>query len=116
MTNAGIFIGWNGVVPGRETMAHELFQSATSYWTKRERAGDIDSFEPILLTRHGDALNGFFLVRGERTKLDALKRTNDYLNIITQAGHYMEGLQIVDAYLGDSLDDMMKRWRDVITR
>jgi hypothetical protein len=116
MTNAGIFIGWNGVIPGRETMAHELFQSATAFWTKRQRDGDIESFEPVLLTRHGEALNGFFLIRGDRTKLETLKRTNDYLNMIVQADHFLAGLQIVDTYMGNTLDDMMKRWRDIITR
>lgn len=44
----------------------------TGRWVIVARKGEIDGFDPVLLDAHGEDLNGFFLIKGDRRKLDAL--------------------------------------------
>ena len=75
MADAAILIGWNEPKPGRESMAAQLFADTMKYYTTLVEQRAIESFEPVILTRHGGDFNGFILLRGEAAKLDALQRS-----------------------------------------
>lgn len=115
MSNA-IIIGWNRPVPGRERDANELFASSIAYWNKQKQAGNIDSFEPVLLGAHGGDMNGLFLVRGQPAKLDALMHTDELLDIVVRANLLLQGFGVNRAYTNDALQRLMERWTKHIGR
>ena len=109
MSNA-IIMAWNRAVPGREKQAMELFQSSLAYWTKKQEAGAIESFEPVIGTLHGGDMNGFFLIKGEPAKLDALQHEKDYIDLILQIGLALDGFGAIRAFHGSALQDIMQSW------
>lgn len=58
-----------------------MFNEATSYYTRLQLEGTIESFEPVILSAHGGDLAGFVVLRGDRNKLDALKQTEEFARI-----------------------------------
>ena len=114
MSNA-LFSAWNRVVPGREKDAMELFQSTMAYWGKLQAAGEIDSFDPVLLAAHGGDMNGYFLIKGNPQKLDAIRHSDDFVTLQIRAGHILQGYGTVDAYHGDRLQQLMGQWGALIS-
>ncbi len=72
MSSNIIFFGWNRPIPGREKLSGAHFQEFAQYLGGLQQSGTIQSFEAVLLDPHGGDLNGFFLIRGEPAKLDAV--------------------------------------------
>lgn len=116
MENAAIFIGWKEAKVGREGHAGELFETALAYYRGLVDRGVLTSFEPVMLGRHGGELNGFILLRGDRDKLNILRDNDEFVTLTVKATHYLDGFGVVDAYIGDGLIDLMRRWRENIVR
>ena len=115
MANAALFIGWNRAITGRETHALELFYSANQYWAQQQTEGKIEGFEQILLNAHGGDLNGFTLVRGDRAKLNAIRETSEFQDLIVRAQHLLEGVGCIDAFVGQSVMEQAQRYAKVVT-
>src|SRR5437879_6361468 len=96
--DAAIFIGWNRAVAGRENDALELFAHTINFWQGQIKAGNATSFEPVILRPHGGDLNGFFLIRGDRNKLNTVKESDEFLAIVSRAILLLEGVGVNDAY------------------
>ncbi len=57
----------------------------------------------MILSPHGGDLAGFVLLRGERSKLDALRQTEEFGRINVRANLIVDNLGVVDAAIGASL-------------
>jgi hypothetical protein len=114
MANAALFIGWNRAVVGRETQALELFYAANQFWAQQQAEGRIESFEQIMLQPHAGDLNGFTFVRGDRTRLNALKETPEFMDIMVRAAMLLEGVGCVDAHIGEGMMAQVQRWQKAI--
>ena len=113
MSNA-IVMGWNRAVPGREKQAMELFQSSMAYWEKKKSAGDINSFEAILMNAHGGDMNGFFLIKGDPAKLDKLTHEKDYVELVMKIELALDGFGAVRGFEGNRLMELMQSWGGLI--
>ena len=69
----------------------------------------------MLLDFHGGDLNGFILVRGERSKLFELLETDEALDINTRADQIVLGFGTVHCKLGDVLQGQMARYMKLAT-
>ena len=116
MANHGIMLGWNRPITGREAEAGEFFQQTLGYWTKLQKDGMIESFEPVLIERHGGDLNGFFLVRGERDKLNTIMDTDEYKDLVMRVDHAVSGFGVVRIALGQHLETQMGKWMQMVTK
>ena len=114
MSKDVIFVGWNRPIVGREKMAAEHLQEFMADVIQLQQEGTIDSFEPILLTPHGGDLNGFFLIRGEISKLLELKRTEAWITNVTRANMHTEGFGVIDGVTGEGVMEWMERWTSLI--
>src|SRR5205823_10174144 len=94
----------------------ELFGSFVGFLTKQETAGTIDSFEPCLLSPHGGDLDGFILVRGERSKLSALRHSEEFEELVSRCLISVGEFGVVDAYVGDSVGRQLQRYAKNIRR
>ncbi len=103
MADAAIFVGWGQVVRGREAKALGVFNETLVYYQRLQQEGTIESVEPVLLTAHGGDLAGFVLIRGERSRLDALRATEEFARYTLRASLIVDNLGVVDAAIGESL-------------
>lgn len=105
-----ILYGWNRSIPGREQTSAEHFQEYLGYLGGLQESGAINSFDVVLLSPHGGDLNGFFLIKGDRSQLDALQASDEYLNHVTRGGLHLEGSGAVRGVTGEEVMEWMSRW------
>lgn len=110
MTDNVLFFGWNHPVIGREKMAGEHFQEFLQYLGGLQKKGTIQSFDPVILHRHGGDMNGFFLIKGEGKKLDELIETEDWMKHIFRADFNLQGMGVIRGATGDVLKERMQMW------
>jgi len=109
-----VFFGWNRSIPGREEMSATHFQEFIQYLTGRQNGGEIQSFDAVLLNSHGGNLNGFFLIRGEPSKLGALVSSDEWEQHMTRAAMHLDGSGAVAGVTGDLLTKRMQTWQGLI--
>jgi hypothetical protein len=115
MANQAIFLGWNRPARGREEQAMKLWGKAMEYYGKLQAEGRIESFEPVILSDHGGDLNGFFLVRGEAKNLDVIRREDDFMDLVVEGGHCLDGFGLVTGFIGAGLEAVFNKWTKLIT-
>lgn len=109
--SAGLFIGWNVSIPGREQAAVEDFDAALGFFGRQQAAGQIESFEPVLLSLHGGDLNGFILVRGDAAKLSELRWSEEFQDMLVRAQLNISGIGVVSAAIGEGAAGQMARYQ-----
>ena len=116
MANAVILIGWNEPKSGREMQAAALFGESIQNYTALVKDGTIESFEPVFLLRHGGDFNGFILLRGEASKLDALQRSDNFVEFTIRAIHCLSGFGVIRGWIGEGLQRIMAQWMAAIPK
>ena len=109
-----VFFAWNRPIPGREQISSEHFNEFTAYLTGLPQSGAIDSFEPAFLEPHGGDLNGFFLIRADTARLDAMMANKEWVTHIARASSHLEGTGTLRGVTGEALMERMGIWRDAI--
>lgn len=107
MADTGLFIGFGYPVPGREAQATKVFTEAVDYYSRLQQAGEIESFESVLLEAHGGELGGFFLLRGEQDKLARIRYSEEFERLTVRAQLIADSIGIVGAALGDRIASQM---------
>ena len=108
-TNAILF-GWNRSIPGREKVSAQHFEEFVQYLGSLQQEGTIQTFDVVLLDAHGGDLNGFFLIKGDTAKLDALLSTTEWITHITRAAHHLDGSGVIRGITGDEITGRMALW------
>ena len=101
MANAALFIGYGPTVPGRAQQALQVFNEALQYYGRLQQQGQIENFEPVFLEPHGGDLAGFFLLRGDRDKLNGIRFTEEFLRLTNRASLVVQNVGIVSAFIGE---------------
>lgn len=115
MTDTALFIGWGGVHPGREHHARKLFDDTLELLAELKKAGEIESFEPVLLGPHGGELDGYILVRGEPAKLAAIQMREDMERLRIDGTACFTKLSVIPATTGDGVKRMLTLFDDIVT-
>lgn len=114
MASNALFFAWNRAIPGREKLSATHFGEFVSYLQGLQESGTIRSFEPVFIDAHGGDVNGFFLVRGEPTKLDALVGSKEWQTHMVRAMLHLEGSGCVRAVIGEALMERMQLWSNLV--
>jgi hypothetical protein len=107
MADSGIFIGFGAPVRGRERQAIKVFNESFDYYSRLQQAGEIESFEPVLLEPHGGELSGFFLLRGDKDNLARIRGSEEFERLTARAQLIVENLGIVATFLSEQLMSQM---------
>ena len=107
MADFGVFLGFGFPVRGREESAVKVFGELLAFLGAQAQQGNVESFEPGFLQPHGGDLSGFVLVRGERSKLDAMVASQEFLRLSTRAETIVERFGVVNCVLGQELQRQM---------
>ncbi|MEQ1569715.1 MAG: hypothetical protein ABMA64_29035 [Myxococcota bacterium] len=108
MADAGLLIGWNRVVPGKDALAVELWAEMLTYLRRLHAGGQIAQFEPVLLGAYGGPLNGFVLVHGAQDLLDKVRNSEEFLLFNVRANKVLEGFVVVRAHFGEEAAKIMR--------
>ena len=109
-----MLFGWNRPVTGREKVSAQHFDEFVKYLGGLHQKGAIETFDVVFLDAHGGDLNGFFLIKGDPAKLDALLATTEWITHITRATLHLDGAGVVRGVTGDEIMRRMALWTSVI--
>jgi hypothetical protein len=114
VADAGLFIGWGEVVRGREDRALEVFNETVELYGQMQADGRIEDFELALLTPHGGDLQGFAMLRGSESQIDAAARDEDLRRLMTKASLVVDNLGLIPASIGEGLGRDMALYQEEI--
>jgi hypothetical protein len=109
-----IVFGWNRPIPGREKISAQHFDEFVKYLGGQQQKGAIQAFEIVFLDTHGGDFNGFFLIKGDSSKLDALASTTEWLSHMTRASLHLEGAGAIRGAGGNEVMERMALWTSLI--
>lgn len=115
MSSNVVLFGWNRPIPGREQTSAAHFQEFVGYLMGQQQAGVIQSFEAVFLDSHGGDLNGFFLIRGEHTSLDAMIGSDEWETHITRASLHLDSPGVIRGATGDMVMQRMALWTRLLS-
>ena len=112
MATACLFIGWDRPIPGKDGEAYGyLMRDVTEQFQMLQKQGWFESFDFVGLTPHGGDLNGFILLRGERAKLDELRRTDEFEAFAFQLMTMFDRVGVVPGLSWEGIQKVMARRR-----
>lgn len=114
MSSNVFLFGWDRSIPGREKISATHFDEFVKYLGGLQQKGTIQEFDVVFLDSHGGDLNGFFLIKGEPSKLDALVSTTDWVTHITRAQFHLEGVGAIRGVTGEEVMNRMAIWKSAI--
>jgi hypothetical protein len=109
-----LLFGWKRSIPRREKLSAQHFAEFVQYLGGLQQKGAIGSFDTAFLDVHGGDLNGFFLVKGDTAKLDALLATTEWITHITRASMHLENSGVVRGITGGEVMARMALWSSTI--
>ncbi len=114
MADAAIFVGFGQAARAREPQALELLEEGLRYFAGLQERGEVESFEPVVLTPHGGDLRGFILIRGEREALNRLRRDAEFRRLTARASLVVDNFGVVGAYVADGLQSQLDVYRSQV--
>lgn len=112
---ACLMMGWNRPYPGQHKEAFAfLTNEARKSVQKWQKEGWCESYELIGLTAHGGDMNGFILLKGERAKLDELRRSDEFERFSMRMGTMMDRWGVVPGVTEAGIDKVMERAKDLL--
>ena len=91
MPGGALISVWDGIIPGREAQAIDVFTQLQAYWQRQQDAGRVTSRRAYLSTTPGDS--GFELVQGNYDELAGLLTDDGHRDISILARSVMERLR-----------------------
>ena len=109
--DAGIFMGWNRPVAGREAHAIELLSMTRNFFDNQKKNGNIVSYDTVILTAHAGDLNGFILVQGDARKLTTLVDSDEFMDLVVKCNYTLQGFGVVKSYVNTGVDRVMNLYK-----
>ncbi len=114
MSSNLLLFGWDRSIPGREKISGAHFQEFVQYLGELQKQGTIKSFDTVFLDAHGGDLNGFFLLKGDPAKLDALTASDAWVAHLTRAALHLQSPGVIRGVTGDLIAKRMELWAKAI--
>jgi hypothetical protein len=114
MAEAGLFIGWNIPVRGREEKAVQVFGEVMGYWASLEEDGKIEGYQAVFLRPHGGDLGGFFLLRGTAEQMAAVEQEEEFDRTTTRASLVVDGFGVVPVVLDEGIAQQMQLYQEMV--
>lgn len=114
MANACLFLGWDRPRASRDQEAHgQLMRETLGQLDRLQKEGWFEGYDVIGLTPHCGTLNSFILLKGERAKLDELRRTDAFERFSMQLGMMLDGYGVVPGVTLEGLKKVVERNPDI---
>ena len=114
MATACLFIGFDRAVAGMEKDVYGgLYRDVVPQLLSFVKEGYCESYDVIGLTPHCGTLNSFILIKGERSKLDELRRTDTFERLSMRLARATLGYGVVPGLTLEGIDGVFKRNPDL---
>ena len=112
--DAALMLSFGAVLPGREALAIETFLEVGRQLGRLLDEGTVTSFRPYFFAdgAMGDT-SGFFLVEGDRERLDALRREEAFLALVLRAGAATASVRVHTLLAGSAAGRLVNLYREV---
>jgi len=113
MSTACLFIGFNRPVSGREAEAWKMLETSLATIEGFKKEGWFEAYEVIGLTPHFGSTNNFILLKGQREKLDELRRSDAFERFSITLCRVLEGFGVVPGVTLEGLRKVQERTADL---
>jgi hypothetical protein len=114
MATACLFIGFSHPQPGKDSEAWSALQNdALTQFDRFAKEGWYEGYDVIGLTPHCGALNGFILLRGERAKLDELRRSDAFERLSMRLARVLANYGVIPGVTLEGLKKVQERNPDL---
>jgi hypothetical protein len=112
--DAALMLSFGAVVPGRERLAVEMFVEVGRYLGRLLDAGAVTTFRPYFFADGlmGD-VSGFFLLEGDRERLDSLRRDEGFVVLLLRAGAAVGNVRVHTLLAGSDAGRLVNLYREV---
>ena len=112
--DAALMVSFGAVHPGREALAVETFREVSRYFGKLLANEVITSFQPFFYAdgSEGETV-GFFILEGQRARLDELRREDDFSRLILRAGAATRNIRVHTLVAGSEAGRLVNVYREV---
>lgn len=112
--DGAVMISFGAVRTGREALAVDTFVELSRYLGQLLSDGVIAEFQPFFFAdgQLGD-VSGFFIVKGRRAELDALRRDEGFQREILRAGAATENVRVHTLVAGSDAGRLVNLYREV---
>jgi hypothetical protein len=113
-TTGAVMLSFGAVHPGREALAVEQFTEVSRYLGKLLADDVIEGFKPYFFAdgMHGD-VSGFFIIEGQRERLDALRRKEDFLRVVLRTSAATANVRVHSLIAGSEAGRLVNLYKDV---
>ena len=111
-----IVVSWSQVIPGREALAAELFANRIGYFEKCQKAGRLESWEPVLMSPHGGAPLGFFILRGTHENPLWVWDDEEFQQLNLRAMQCVADYSVLPAFRGTEAYEVLGMWAKLSPR
>ena len=113
-TSGALMLSFGAVHPGREALAVAQFTEVSRYLGKLLADDVIENFKPFFFAdgMQGD-VSGFFLLEGQRERLDALRRREDFQRLVLRTGAATANVRVHSLIAGTEAGRLVNLYRDV---
>lgn len=109
MADAILFIGWNRPHVGLEEKAMGYVTGEGLTYLKTLEGRYFERLEMIGLTAHGGDVNLAIILHGTRSKLDELRRMDEFEAFSFKLGSLVDRLRVVPGLSWEGIQKVMKR-------
>ncbi|HMC38379.1 MAG TPA: hypothetical protein VKI19_01875 [Acidimicrobiales bacterium] len=112
--DGALLISFGAVHLGREALAVDQFTGLSRYLGRVLAEGAISGFRPYFFAdgRSGDVV-GFFLLEGKRSRLDVLRREEDFIRHVLEAGAATANVRVQTLIAGSEAGRLVNLYREV---
>ena len=114
--DGAVMISFGAVQTGREALAVDTFLELSRYLGQRLTDGVITEFQPFFFAdgQLGD-VSGFFMVEGQRAKLDDLRRDETFVRQMLRASAATDNVRVHTLIAGSDAGRLVNLYREVRT-
>lgn len=110
MADAGLFIGYGVVYPGRERQALNVYGEIVQYLAGLQQRGAIEGFDTVQLQPHGGDLGGFLLAKGTAEQIAQMQASTEFQRLTNRALLVVGSLGIVNAAINEGVQRIFADW------
>src|SRR5512142_1302899 len=115
MTGTTLFVGWGDTHPGRERRGLKTYEEFVDLLERQKAGREIDDFEIVFLSSHGETFDGFILIHGEPEKLARLMMREDVHRLEMRAHLDHAKFNVFWAVTGDRIPEETALYEEIVS-
>ena len=114
--DGALMVAFGAVHPGREALAVDTFTEVSRFFGRLLASEVITRFQPFFYAdgqQAGTGTSGFFILEGNRARLDQLRRDPEFLRVILRAGAATANIRVHTLVAGSEAGRLVNLYREV---